>query len=299
MAGQLHRGRSHRGAGAHLSRMGLLRTSKRSAVLPRPPCSKQLSGLAPGRSGPSSAPGRDHPTVLRDEAPPEVRAIEVDAPDGFVHSPQLGQGDRRSDVRRCDVRDLELDADTRHRIAHDPRMIERQLTPSADHLGLRHQGGICCVRARHDRTHLTKHREVRDRHDVHPRVAPGIAVGREPRPPRHGKDKHPAADSLPGRLRNHQRCALREPENKHEVEVEFERLGDLPLTHLGAEPGCPVALTICLEKSGPRAFVGGGRVSEAPGRCPQTGGRGALADCSAGGSPPRRIGHLANLRAAS
>ena len=32
-----------------------------------------------------------------------------------------------SDERRCDARDLELDADALDRIAHDPQVVERQV----------------------------------------------------------------------------------------------------------------------------------------------------------------------------
>src|SRR6266571_5281691 len=99
----------------------------RAAVAPRPPRPIELRGPAAGGPGASSAPGRDHPAALRDDGPPEVRGVELHAPDRLVHRPQLGQGERRSDERRCDARDLELDADTLNRIAHDPKMIERQL----------------------------------------------------------------------------------------------------------------------------------------------------------------------------
>ena len=47
------------------------------------------------------------------------------------------------------------------------------------HVGHRDQRGLRRVRARHDRAHVAQHREIRDRHDVHARVAPGIAVGAE------------------------------------------------------------------------------------------------------------------------
>ena len=80
-------------------------------MLPHPPCSLELRRLAAGRAGPSSAPGRDDPAVLRDDAPPEVRAVEVHAPDGLVRRPQLGQGERRSDECRCDAHEVEVDAD--------------------------------------------------------------------------------------------------------------------------------------------------------------------------------------------
>ena len=167
------------GSHAFTSSLGSLRAVDRSAVAPRPPCPIELRGPAAGRAGPSSAPGRDHPTVLRDDAAPEVRGVELHAPDRLVHRAQLGQGERRSDERRRDARDLELDADALDRIAHDPQMIERQVDLPVEHVGHRDQGGVCGVRARHDRPHVAKHREIRDRHDVHARVALGIAVGTE------------------------------------------------------------------------------------------------------------------------
>ncbi len=80
-------------------------------MVPHPPCSKQLRRLAAGRAGPSSAPGWDRPTILRDDAPLEVRDVEVHAPDGLVHRPQLGHFERRSDECRCDAREVEVDAD--------------------------------------------------------------------------------------------------------------------------------------------------------------------------------------------
>src|SRR5687768_7662299 len=92
--------------------LGSLQSMDRAAVAPRPPCPIELRGPAAGRPGPRSAPGRDHPTALRDDASPEVRGVELHAPDGLVDRPQLGQGERRSDERSCDARDVELDADT-------------------------------------------------------------------------------------------------------------------------------------------------------------------------------------------
>ncbi len=86
-------------------------------MLRHPPCSIELRRLAAGRAGPNSAPGRDRPTVLRDDAPLEVRAFEVHAPDGLVHRPQLGQGERRSYECRCDAREVEIDADGLSRYA--------------------------------------------------------------------------------------------------------------------------------------------------------------------------------------
>jgi hypothetical protein len=103
----------------------------------------------------------------------------VHAPDGFVHGPQLGQSEGRSDECRCDALELELDADTLDRIAHDLKMIERQVDLSVEHVGHRDQRGCCSIRPCHDSPHVAKHREIRDRHDVHSRVALGIAVGAE------------------------------------------------------------------------------------------------------------------------
>ena len=50
--------------------------------------------------------------------------------------------------------------------------------PSSD-VGHRHEGGGGGIRAGDDAAHVAEHGEVRDRDDVHPRVAPGIAVGAE------------------------------------------------------------------------------------------------------------------------
>src|SRR5918996_3780406 len=151
----------------------------RAAVAPRPPRPIELRGPATTPAGPSSAPGRDHPTVLRYDAPPEVRGVELNAPDRLVYGSQLGHGERRSHERRCDARDLELDADAVDRVAHDPAVIERQVDLFVEHLGYRDEGGVCCIRARHHGPHVAKHCEVRDRHDVQSRVALGIAVSTE------------------------------------------------------------------------------------------------------------------------
>ena len=58
---------------------------------------------------------------------------------------------------------LEVDADTLDRIAHDPRVIERQLDLPVQRVGHRNQSGGCCVGARDGPTHVAKHREVGDR----------------------------------------------------------------------------------------------------------------------------------------
>ena len=100
-------------------------------------------------------------------------------PDGLIHRAQLGQGERCSDERRGDARDLELNADTLDRIAHDPQVIECQYDLSVEHVGHRDQGGCCSIRARHDCPNVADQCEIRDRHDVHSRVALRIAVGTE------------------------------------------------------------------------------------------------------------------------
>ena len=52
---------------------------------------RSRQGSSPGEvAGPSPAPGRDRPAILRNDALPEVRAFEVHAPDGLVHRPQRG-----------------------------------------------------------------------------------------------------------------------------------------------------------------------------------------------------------------
>src|SRR5439155_15470253 len=98
-----------------------------SAVAPGPPRAKELCRPAARRARSSSAPGRDDPAVLRDDTAPEVRGVELNAPDRLVHGPQLGQRERRPDECRRDARDLELDPHPFDRVVHDPGVIERQV----------------------------------------------------------------------------------------------------------------------------------------------------------------------------
>ena len=90
------------------------------------------------RIGPT--PGRDHSTVVGDDAAPEVRGVEVDVPGALVHGPQLRQRERRSDERPGDARDLELDADALEGIAQDPEMVEGDIQPAAHHIAHRARG---------------------------------------------------------------------------------------------------------------------------------------------------------------
>ena len=105
----------------------LLRVPDRPALLPHAAGPVELGRLAAGRAGPGPAPGRDHPAVLREEAPPEVGAVEMHAPDGLVHRSELGERERRSEECRRDPSQLEVDADAVGRVADDPRVIESQL----------------------------------------------------------------------------------------------------------------------------------------------------------------------------
>src|SRR3990170_2603210 len=73
---------------------------------------------------------------------------------------------------------LELAFD-HQRIARDPLVIEGQLELPVEHVGHREEGSVGGVRARDDRPNVAKHCEVPDRHDVHARVALGIAVRTE------------------------------------------------------------------------------------------------------------------------
>ena len=167
------------GSHAFTSSLRALKTMDRATVAPCPPGSIELRGPAAGRAGPRSASGRDHPTVLRDDAAPEVRGVELHPPEGLVHRPQLGQGERRPDERRRDTRHLELDTDTLDRISHDLQVVERQVDLAVQQIGDRNEGRCCSVRARLDLAHIANHCEVADGDDVHAWVAPGIAVGAE------------------------------------------------------------------------------------------------------------------------
>ena len=117
------------------------------------------------------------------------------APDGLVHRPQLGQGERRSDECRCDAPEVEVDADTLDRIADDLCVIERQLDLAVQRVGHRNEGGPCSVGAGDDLAHFAKHCEVGDRDDVHSRIAPRIAVGAEL-----GQQARPVDTGLLGQL---------------------------------------------------------------------------------------------------
>ena len=102
---------------------------------PHPPRPVELGRLAAARAGPGAAPGRDHPARLGQQAPAEVRAVELHAPDGLVHRPQLGEGERRPDEGRGEAPEREVDADALDRVAHDPLVVERQLELAVQHVG--------------------------------------------------------------------------------------------------------------------------------------------------------------------
>ncbi len=85
----------------------------------------------------------------------------------------------RADERRREARELEVHANALDGIAHDPRVIERELELPVEHVGYGDQRGVCSIGSTGDIAHLAQHREVGNRHHVHPRVAPRIAVGAE------------------------------------------------------------------------------------------------------------------------
>ncbi len=115
--------------GSHVLPLLALESMDRTAVAPRPSRAIELGGPAARRARLSSAAGRDHPAVLLDDAAPEVRGVELHPPDGLVHRPELGQGERRSHESGRDARDLELDANALDGVAHDLQMVERQVDP--------------------------------------------------------------------------------------------------------------------------------------------------------------------------
>src|SRR6266511_1628742 len=147
------------------------------AVLPSPPGAVKLSGPSAARPGSRRAAGRDHPTVLAQEAAAEVRGVELHAPDRLVHRSQLGHREGRADKARGDARDLELDADALDCVADDSQVVERELGPLLEDVRGGDERCVCRVGAGEDRPHVAKDGEVRDGDDVHARVASGIAVG--------------------------------------------------------------------------------------------------------------------------
>ena len=148
-------------------------------MLPHAPGAIELRRLAAARSGPRAPARRNDPAALGEHGPAEVRAVELHAPDGFVHGSQLGQRERRSHEGRGDASELEVGADPLHGVAHDLRVVERQLDLAGQSVGDGHEAGGDGVRARRDVAHLAQHREVGDGDHVHARVAPGVAVGAE------------------------------------------------------------------------------------------------------------------------
>ena len=58
-------------------------------------------------------------------------------------------------------------------------MVEGELDPLLEDVGDGYERCVGRVRAGGDRSHVAQHGEVGDRHDVHARVARGIAVGAE------------------------------------------------------------------------------------------------------------------------
>jgi len=106
-------------------------------------------------------------------------------------------------------------------------------------------------------------------HAGQPRVA-------DPGPPEHSQGEHPPPDARPGRLRRHQRRALREPEDEHEVEEQLQRLDRLLLARLRPDPAQPVPVTswrrhpsivAAAVTSGTRVAAATPRLSRRPHRC--------------------------------
>src|SRR5262245_10251723 len=149
----------------------------RRAVVPGRAGPVELRGPASGRAWLRLLPGRDHPALLRDHAPAEVRRVEAHAPDGLEHQSQLTEREGRLDERRRDARQLEVEPDPLDGVAHDLAVVERQLHLPVEHVRDGDDGGVRRVRPRDDRSHFAQHGAVRDRHDVHARVALGVAVG--------------------------------------------------------------------------------------------------------------------------
>ncbi len=58
-------------------------------------------------------------------------------------------------------------------------MVERELFLAADRLGDGHQPSVCGVAPSCELTNVPKNSQEADGHDVHPRVAPWVAVRTE------------------------------------------------------------------------------------------------------------------------
>src|SRR6266516_1974272 len=117
----------------------------RAAVIPGPPRAVELRGPATRRPRPGAAPGRNDPPLLGHDPAPEVRSVELHAPDGLVDCAQFSQSERRPDEGRRDARELELPANTLDRVAHDLQVVERQVDLSLQNVGDRDERCGCIV----------------------------------------------------------------------------------------------------------------------------------------------------------
>src|SRR6186997_2121413 len=155
------------------------RAVDRAALAPGPSRAVKL-GWSPARgTRPRPAPGRNHPAVLGEDAAPEVRRVELDAPDRLVDCSQLGHREGRSHEGRRHARCLELHTHPLDRVSHDSLMVERQLELSVEHVGHGREAGVRGVGSRNDVADVTQHRQVGHCDDVHSRVAARIAVRAE------------------------------------------------------------------------------------------------------------------------
>src|SRR5262249_30943848 len=113
----------------------LLREADRPALLPHAARAVELRGLAAARAGACPAAGRDHPAVLGDDAAPEVRAVEMNPPDGLVYGAELREREGIPDERRRDPGALELRAYAGDGVAHDRAVVEREFERPVEDVG--------------------------------------------------------------------------------------------------------------------------------------------------------------------
>src|SRR5919108_4732506 len=143
-----------------LSALTSVKPMYRPAVAPRAPGAVELGRSSPAWTRPSPASGRNHPTVLGDDAPPEIRGVELHAPDSLVHCAELGHRERAAHESRRDSGDLELDANALDGVADDLHVVERQLDETVEHGGHGDEGRVLGVGARDDRADVAQHCDV-------------------------------------------------------------------------------------------------------------------------------------------
>ena len=143
------------------------------------PCSVELRRLAARSTRARAAAGRNDPALLGEHAPPEVRGVELDAPDLLVDGAELGQREGRADERRRDAGQAQVGANPLERVSQDPRVVECELDRPVQGARDRDESGGGRVGSTLDPLHAAEDGEVRDRDHVHARVALGVAVGAE------------------------------------------------------------------------------------------------------------------------